>query len=360
LGYSVGYCKILNEGGTAFSDALLNIKKAVSKTPLNENLYKKSGEAGDFTVYDCKYTLPFGLITDKAFADTNTYLSGIALQNDIYQKLTGSDGEITEDCAKYYEKCETADGNEFYTFRLDIKGEKTLYANSLIHDSAQKYIFFVNGSPAVLPYFDNKENYTFPNFYNNGFAELGTYKDEEVELTVQTQGPGFGHIEIGLLDNKKLSELEKTFETSRADNVKADKNKLTMTAFADKPSLLFLPAEYSKNWHAKVNGTDKAIIPVMDRAFMAVELVSGQNEIELVHKDGNILKCTVITVLGIIGLIALALLKRGGRDITRNAFMKNAAFICFNIASAAALAAIYIIPLAAGVLFGILRLLGKR
>ena len=92
MGYTANYTRILDGCGTAFTDALLGINRLYGDEGLNSNLYTNMMPAGEGYIYDCEYTLPFGIIMDDV-SDTDGY----DYQNSLFEATTGLDMQLIEE-----------------------------------------------------------------------------------------------------------------------------------------------------------------------------------------------------------------------------------------------------------------------
>ena len=86
LGYSSNYTRLLDCGGTAFSDALLNYKYTISKNELPHILYDKIDQTADFKLYKNKISIPFGISVSNKLSNLS-YENPFQYQNEIYQEL---------------------------------------------------------------------------------------------------------------------------------------------------------------------------------------------------------------------------------------------------------------------------------
>ena len=358
MGYGNINRKILCEGGTAFSDALLNVGAVVSRYPVNEELYEKTQTIGDFNIYKCKNVFPFGMLVSKNFFVTSFPSEGIKMQNLIYNNMTGSMENIFEDVKPYFDhKEKVQDDWCAYCYKIDVKGKKTIYARSDIDNTSLGYSFYANKEIIKLPYFDNPDGYIYPREHNNGFVELGTYKDETIDFLVMSNDDGLKKLEIGMMDNYRLEALINGYKNNHAENVSAEKNKLSMTANAPCECYMFLPIEYDMNWSAEVNGENADIIPVLNGAFMAVELPAGNCDIKMKYISKNFLIGGAMSLMGILLLLWTAERRREKLDWTNTKVLQNGAYICFDLAAVAALVLVYIIPFVSWVFFSVASLI---
>ena len=349
LGYGSVYTRIIDVGGTAFTDALLNVKKVMSKKGADEALYVREQSVNGIDVYDCRFKLPFGIPVGHSFTEMPKD-SGFEWQNRIYAALSGDEQPLIY----------TLDNNAFggakdengmfvYSAVIPIKGEFTLYAVSDggVNDA---YSFALNGKVKEFGYFENTE-VSYPKDYISGFAELGTFKDENAEVAVLTSDEGLKHIRFGLMDDAKLDALTAAYADKGAENVYVGKDRITMSVDADGGNYAFIPVEYSADWKAAVNGVKTDTVPVLGGAFMAVPLQNGVCDIKLVYVPKLMLKSVLALVAALAAAVLVTLLKmRKNVDIAENKFFKNLAYAVFNITAAGMLCAFYVIPAAAALI----------
>ena len=82
-GYSIQFTRLLDAGGTVFSDALIGVRKIISRVPMDERLYTelnraeisvdpKTNETVTYYLYEPVYTLPFGeVLKNEADSDAD-------------------------------------------------------------------------------------------------------------------------------------------------------------------------------------------------------------------------------------------------------------------------------------------------
>ena len=130
-----------------------------------------------------------------------------------------------------------------------------------------------------------------------------------------------------------------------------------MTANAPCECYMFLPIEYDMNWSAEVNGENADIIPVLNGAFMAVELPAGNCDIKMKYISKNFLIGGAMSLMGILLLLWTAERRREKLDWTNTKVLQNGAYICFDLAAVAALVLVYIIPFVSWVFFSVASLI---
>lgn len=369
LGYSSNYTYQFDHGGTAFSDALLNIKKAFTLSSLDKytdkELYTDPVYGTDSILYDCRYTLPFGLLTDEEFIKASDYEpeNTFDYQNRLYKALTGSD----ESLFKVYSFADILDGEECemntnVLFNYQFTGTVKLPEKSCLYmwmnyfdpeelNSGDNFKLLetcievnVNGQPHYIPYFGDDDKNRYPQKNNTGIVSLGVYDNETVRISAISTNDDPSKIYFGVMDIDKLDALCKAYSDKSAYDVNAGGSELTMKVDDPQGRYVFLPMQYDKNWKAEINGSDAELIPVMNGAFMALKLGDEDADIRLYFSPRILYVCLAVTVIGLALLAALIIARKKGHDPTNIRAVSTAAGIIFALIAAAALLVLFAIP----------------
>ncbi|MBQ7562571.1 MAG: YfhO family protein [Lachnospiraceae bacterium] len=315
-GYTTEYTRILDAGGTAFTDALLGIRDVVSAVPLDEELYEPvdtapivinhlTGETMDYTWYKCRYTLPFGVpVYASAMFDSELENRDVVnLQNQMYRSLTGADTEYEQEISSFIvRKGQLVDETaQFITdVALDaqgvivkrsvlnktVTGKKALYLNTGNYDKedADMTITVIGEESRAVPVptIGDPLNILYPAHFNNNLVCLGTFEDESVTVVVDTYfelGEEYP-VNISELDLGKLNALCDSYADYPGDFVKAGKNTLTFTADVPEAAgstVMLLPVAYDDGWSLRVNNKKSDILYSYSGLFTAIPLYSGIN-----------------------------------------------------------------------------------
>lgn len=315
-GYTTEYTRILDAGGTAFTDALIGIKDVVSAVPLDPELYEPvdtaeividhlTGETMNYTYYKCRYTLPFGVpVYASAMFDSELENRDVVnLQNQMYRSLTGADTEYEQEISSFIvRKGQLVDETaQFITdaaldaqgtivkravLNKTVTGKKALYLNTGYYDKedANMTISVIGEeSTAVLvPTIGDPLNILYPAHFNNNLVCLGTFENESITVVVDTyfeQGAEYP-INISELDLSKLAVLCDSYADYPEDYVKAGRNTLTFTADVPEAAgstVMLLPIAYDKGWSLKINDKKSDILYSYSGLFTAIPLYSGSN-----------------------------------------------------------------------------------
>lgn len=288
-GYSVQYTRLLDAGGDVLSDALYHTTQILSCVPQSDELYRKvssaktivnhqTGAMQEYSLYDCRYVLPFGNVAgSKELLDEITNAGIDDYDNAVVRALGFDDEKFANSTVRevlYSGLCEDS-------LTVDIKGNKALYFCGTMPDSETKDLkIFVNDKAVNVPSLKEPENTLYSAHFNNGNLLLGCFKDEEVliEFEKTVNENSFEHnYSIFTIDLDLLNEFceyslsdEGTFETGKSG--------LDATVTGKDGSFLLLPILYDDGWSATVNGVKAEIVKV-DDFLMAIPLNEGENAV---------------------------------------------------------------------------------
>lgn len=414
-GYSVQFTRLLDSGGTVFSDALLGIRKIISCVPMDERLYEPvegentvtvktlSGEDVEYTMYQPKYTLPFGVVLkenedteDKirqALEDKDT----VGLHNAIYEAvaysleenknsedlLAESNGKriaswIVKDGAVMEEETnvdasesktrreltiETRVGDETALYLLGSGGDKE-YANCTIEilsgDSGKDKGVAVDtesGRFVRVPTIGDSDNIYYPAHFNNNAVYLGCYKDETIKLRIimdTEKGEEFEPDLMGI-SMDALERLCRLYHGEADNEMAAGGRSLTFgteieTSVGDS-SIMLLPMTYDKGWKVERNG-HRVRAYSLAGLFTAVPLVTGENNVVMKFTPSGTIVGTIITIAALLMVIACIIICRIKKeDMIASLGEKvtpvlNTVYLCV---TAAVVLGMYIVPIVYGI-----------
>ena len=372
LGYSKSYIYQFDNGGTAFTDALLNVKKAFSMPSVEDHVSKELYTAPEKTpsavMYDCKYTLPFGLLTNEDFieASNSEPANTFDYQNKLYKALTGDNDDLFT-VYRYSDilddaKCEMKTNILFtypHTGTITIPNESCLYIwkdkrseddrssndeNKLLESSMD---ININGEPYYIPCYGKVELNRYPQKNTNGSVLLGTYKNETIRISAVSTDADVSDVYFGVMDLKKLEKLCDSLENVSAYDVSAHDYDLDMKVDSPNGRYVFIPIEYDKDWKAEINGSSAELTPVMNGAFMALELGNDDADIHLHYTPVMFYKCGVISFAGLILFALLIFALKKGHDPANVKAVSRTAGVLFAVIGIGVLVVLIVIPAAA-------------
>lgn len=357
LGYSSEYTRIHDSGGTAFTDALLGVTNVLSVKKESKALYTGITKKGGYNYYECKYTLPYGILVPKDILETDTEnRDWKALNNELYACLSGDSGKLIEDAGLKLVKAEK--NTEYYTFTA--RKNTTAYFKL---KGAKEVRVFINGKALAMPSIDREKNKNYPGRFNRNLVNLGEFEDgEQVEIKLVFKAGKFEDkkdfeyiehsndfenqkfsAEVGLLN---LDKLEAVCNKYQNQNNTINVNNYTLTAdadAADSNSVLLLPLQYNSCWSAKVNQKSAEVKSVLG-VLTAVEMQSGENDVSMTFEASGLRQGILISAASLILLIAVLLLRRKNR--TAPPVLCRVVDTAYGVAFYVGLALIYVIPFA--------------
>lgn len=280
LGYSTVYTRILDTGGTLFTDALLGYRYALSLEPLDEENYTYLGKAGSYGVYECSYAAPFGTvcsaaITDEKFAQPHPFKT----INRLWRTVQDTQTDLLTN-----PKTDVKKDDRVAQYDFDVDGTKELYLVCSGSTKRKNMQIDVNGEIVPIPSLGETENTRYTTRFQNNLLDLGTFQDTHVTIRVTLLNSTITmdklQTQIALLDKPLLDAYIESVRNTDL-SVQADGRKVTATVTADEEGRwLFLPLTYDSGWSCRVNG--KKTEPVRSLgAFTAIPLAQGKNEIRL-------------------------------------------------------------------------------
>ena len=354
FGYSNQFTRILDSGGTIFSDALLHIADIVSLKEQDDKLYEKiastivvtdhmTGSSAEYFLYKNRFVMPFAIpvVDSTKLIDPdidmvkfiNSYAGAIGADRDIAAYIT-DEAAITKE-----------NGHEIFRYRIRTDGPQTLYlkGNCVDKDHYNTRIT-VDGKTLKIPGIREYDNELFPAHFNNNTVELGSFEDEEVtvEIDMDVSDPEekFDYYIFGI-DTDALSDLcgrlSKINET-----VVSGKRSLDITIDDCDGSYegILVPVSYNEGWTATVDGRDTEVQNVIG-LFMYVPATDAKN-IHMtyfpVFMKAGIFISTVFAVC--FAALAIMLRKKEPAVCTADTLLSYVYIVSF----AAALTLIYIIP----------------
>ncbi|MEI6132328.1 MAG: YfhO family protein [Bacillota bacterium] len=365
MGYSIVYTRILDTGGTLFSDMVLNANNYLTKLAQNnqfrgdmfgpaEGVSGGVGEASGakgFLLYRNKHPLHYGLQfakqADLGFSATSTIFDN---QNFMYRTLFGKTDDIIKIAP---EQPSRTDGSLDYT--IDVKGEQYLYIDATASQTAVNFV--VQGKRLLVPTLGDIENVQYPATFNSGLINLGLFKDSKASVRVLF-APGANILPptIGMLPTAKLIALadsQTKNQTNAQTNAKISGNRATFSVNAGSGGKsFFIPINYDAGWSCKINGSNVPVNKAFG-TFISVDLAQGANAIELTFTP-------VGFNLGLMGLGAVLLLGGLGVLIPRrynfyeNKLLLTPVYFIFWPVYIGGLLFVYVVPIGA-TLLGLLK-----
>ncbi len=314
FGYSTHFMRILDSGGTAFTDALLGITESLSLTDDEKRMpsvYAQRAFNGTYHLYDLKNTFPYinTVVTgDEAIGDMDM----VELHNRLFKMLlagagndgagSGNDGagsgnDGAGDIASYLCRGEKKDGET--ELKKEISGRKLLY---LRKGKTDKII--VNGKAVPVPSISEPDNTAYPAWFNSNLICLGEFENETVSIICPVRSDIF---ELDIDKLEMLSEVLKRYadETGSPWELSADNHSLSFDITSkDDGTMAVLPVNPDEYSSITVNGRKVSGKNVCS-LLTGVPLDPGENLVKISFLPKGLIPGAVISIIMLLFLILL-------------------------------------------------------
>lgn len=265
LGYSVNFTDIEDQGGSIFTDALFGIKYAVSKRELDRDLYTLNKKVDDFSIYDVRYKLPFGVIINNEYTNFKFKDIDIAYnQNSLFKMASGlKDNLLFEyqisDFGIWNDNNSSIDISVSGPLYIYYATEKVLDPFYSIDNSYNRLLITIDEKEVKVPYYGNDNNNFYPGGFVNGLLYLGTFKKgEKVNLGVYPQkyiNKKNGIVKLYSLDINLLNRYCEKAYSSNGISYSFDNGNVDISLSNSRTgSFLLLPIQNSSNWFVSIDG----------------------------------------------------------------------------------------------------------
>ena len=346
LGYTINYFRILDTGGTVFSDMLFGVQNVLSAEEMDTSLYTDTGISVDgIRIGTANYPGRIGLMYTAGALDG--YLDLLTLPdrlNGLYRAFTNTDEAIA-----YVPKI-TLDtqGEGLKTYTLTC----TLPEASLLYAAADGMLMNITagGNPVTVPSYRNTKNIAYPAPFNSNLLYLGTFEEGSAVITFMSASPITpDSLTLVALEKDRLDTFYADAAYDSAVSVETGEDSIAVTLTAEgADKRLFLPVTYSSRWIITVNGEPTTPERVMG-VLMGIPLQEGLNEVLLVRGSypSSFDGASAISLIFILLAVAWLILRRRSKALQNAripAPVYTAASVLFYIVCGAASAFLYLAP----------------
>lgn len=358
LGYSTNYTRLLDSGGTVFTDALLGIRNVFTKEELDENLCTRLGECKEGYYYFCNYQLPFGCILKNDIdLKMEEASSKYDIQNVFFESLTDIDKNLittynVDDCIVSQKENKDCNGYR-YVLEIPVENKSVLYLHSL-DGCSETFEFQIDGKKKEVPFLSVEDNCVYPAAFNNGILECGVYEHEIVELVVDVYGEDLSNLAIGCLDLEVFEKGISKIEKAASIQMVVGKDFLNIIGKSEKDGLLFLPIGYNDGWNVKMDGPKKSVIAVLSGSFCAIPIQKGELNIHLYYVPRGLKTGIILSVLSVIMILFMVVCKKDTGEKEKTGILTMGLNVLFYLLVAGIILFMYVLPVIA---WGIIKVL---
>jgi hypothetical protein len=321
MGYDEQGVWLNDAGGSIFTDMLMGNRYVISADEnLNSVVYKKikdyEFQGEKFYIYEYNFVLPFVQIVDgsvdiEKLNDTDI----ITAQNDLYKKFFGGDEIISKMTSGVsVEKVPSGD-EQLRKITVTHSGE---LSNLYLHlDKHTEHGQFNAWRFDVADF--NMEEYLGRDEYNvylndtgiavgNGLCDLGVVENGVIEFYVSVEeSEMFDNLYIAELPVSKLASISNSANNYKDFEYTNSGLQFTITGTAGQK--VFIPQHHLQGASAKINGVSVDVNTALT-AFISIDLVDGENNIEITFTPMNYRLGLTVTVISLVLLLILFLLNR--------------------------------------------------
>ena len=346
LGYTINYFRIVDTGGTVFSDMLFGVQNILSAEELDTSLYTDTGVLIDgIRIGKANYPGYIGLtFADGALDDYLDHLTIPDRLNALYAAFTGSDEPLAwePDCTLTSQ----GEGLRTYTITVSLEEDSFLY---LASDGLLMNIT-AGGQAISVPSYQNTKNTVYPAAFNSNLLYVGCFEPGETAIQfLSASSLTEDSFTLVALDKENVSRFYADAAYDPDTTVETDENSISLSLTAEGENRsLFLPIVYSSRWQCTVNGQEVSPTRVMG-VLMSLPLQSGENEIVLTRGayPSSFSRNDAIALVFFAACLAWLILSRRNarlQNLQLPAWVYIAVTALFYLVCAAILAFIYIAP----------------
>ncbi len=356
LGYSTHFMRILDSGGTFFTDSLLQIKDIVTARAYEENIqgvYINQKEfktpEGEYYLYHNAVSLPFALAVPHTIEEADLTEGSVAENNNLLYRALSGDTEDIANVIKISELKNNSSNNRGNTVEIEVSGKKALY---LCKGKAEE--IRVNGDTVCVPSIGDLENKAYPAWFNSNLLFLGIFENRTVELDCPDKS------RIITIDIDKLEALSGRLnveaERAGAGAPAAAKSSMGFSITGDQSrNRALIPLSFSPGWSAKVNG-EKRSLKDFGGLFMLLPIDQGENRVELSFSPPGLkagLLISIITLILTLTLVYINQIRTVGSTVLT--LISPVLYYLYYFLFISAALALYVIPIC----FFVLHVLSK-
>lgn len=308
LGYSTDYTRILDNGGTVFSDAFMHVTNAIAKEGETSELYRKTKQRSGYIYSDAVYTYPFGMLVSNDIKEwtTREEWDNFETQNSMFNAIYHTEEPLINEIDIWdniKEESITEDETYRYVCSITVENKAAIYIQNTQQEDANYYIFKKNDSEINIPILDDIENYVYPGNFNNGLLFCGVAENEDINLEIESAEPiQKNELKIGILN---LSLLEESIEVQNQTQrrVLAGKNSLCITVQNNQADGIVIPIGFDSSTKVSVNGKNVKPVAVADNAMYFIPLEQGNNTVKMIFCPAGMNIGILITILSMAGIL---------------------------------------------------------
>lgn len=195
LGYSTQFTRLLDAGGTVFTDALLHINRCISVNLQDTKLYTPAGicdvvsnhvtgKTKTYYLYNSIYKLPLVLpISEDGVEKVENSDNIVSLHNALYDAICPDELSCDSQFSEYLIGSNKESAAIDSDYEINVTGNKALYFTGSCPDTEYRNLSVsVNGKTVIIPDIGDADNTLYSAHFNNNAVYLGSFDSEDVSI----------------------------------------------------------------------------------------------------------------------------------------------------------------------------------
>lgn len=308
LGYSTQFTRLLDAGGTVFTDALLHIRHVISVNEQDDALYTEinrteviskhvSGETATYYLYDTRYNLPFVLpVNGEKVHEVDNAIDIVSLHNALYEMICPDELQDDYDIAEYVAGNSSTSAPVDSPISINVKGKKALYFTGNCPDTEFRNLnLIVNDKPILIPDIGYPYNTRYSAHFNNNAVYLGTFDSEEVTVLIGAFDSTLEYTPcIFSVNLDMLSGLCDFYSSDDYEcRCEAGTRSLLVDVTGDNSTSYMIPVAYNDGWKYYAGQTDNVKTALTSKKQAPANLLScfmllDANGGTVLNEDGTV------------------------------------------------------------------------
>ncbi|WP_420705929.1 YfhO family protein [Enterococcus sp. BWT-B8] len=281
---------------TLLGDALVGIQYNIAKGDPMKFGFEKVATNGDYSLYENRYALPLGILTDEGI-----YQEGVLNnQTELFQYFSGKqldfysvkDATIVD--SEYAILTEKENGTILNIGEEQPGKNKSVTWSVTVPAHSQGYLSLVptdfglsSGMDVQLTVNEITRSMSLPNsgqYYNIGYYEETTTVEVTTTFprgTLEQTHVSLYKPDVLVLDTEKYAAAIELIQNKGVEMVTEGRVAIGKVNAAD-DQVLFTTIPYDRGWRVYIDGKEVAITPFKE-AFLTVPVTAGEHEIRFVY-----------------------------------------------------------------------------
>ena len=285
MGYYVSGTLIRSNGGTIFTDNLLNINNIITNKDLDEDYILINTSSNGYKNYQYKNTLPYGLIIDNK-EDDYKFDNIFEYNNYLYKYLFNKSDNLMDSTIITNMEKDKSNINITISFKYNIDYQSYVYLDKSIISGKISSIYIDNS------YLSIPESKT-------GLIYLGNLTTGEHDITITLEEiEDIDSISIGSINRSKYIDFVSNYQNNI--DISYSNNELKINVINNEDNkMLFLPINNIKGYSIIKNNKVVNSKTCLDN-FICIDLDNGNNDIIIKYQDPYIKIFIIVSIIGII------------------------------------------------------------